>query len=122
MKFEVAFGISTTLFVALTFGDLLQSTAATPGQRSVAKKTSAPELEADTGAAINYFNQGVNATNAKNYLQAIQMYKASRAADPDYLNAYVNEVAAYMSLNRPDLAIDTATKGIAKCNKNNDDD
>jgi tetratricopeptide (TPR) repeat protein len=122
MKFKSAFGISTTLFVAAVSGHLLQSAEAAPPQKQASKKTTAPERDVNTGAAITYFNQGVGATNAKNYLQAVQFYKASRDADPDYLNAYVNEVASYLSLSRPDLAIDTASKGIARCNKNNDDD
>ena len=121
MKFKLAFGISTTLLVAAVAGNILQSSEAAPPQKPGAKKTSAPAQVADYGAAVAYFNQGVGAGNAKNYLQAVQLYKASRAADPDYLNAYVNEVASYLSLNRPDLAIDTASKGIARCNKNNDD-
>jgi tetratricopeptide (TPR) repeat protein len=121
MKFKLAFGISTTLLVAAMAGNILQSTEAAPVQKPAAKKTSAPAQDADYGAAVAYFNQGVGATNAKNYLQAVQLYKASRDADPDYLNAYVNEASSYLSLNRPDLAIDTASKGIARCNKNNDD-
>jgi tetratricopeptide (TPR) repeat protein len=122
MQLKMAFGISTLLLVTTLSANGLRATGATPAQKSPAKKNNAPAQEADTGAAITYFNQGVNATNAKNYLQAVQLYKAAREADPGYLNAYVNEVSAYLSLKRPDLAVDTASKGIAKCNKNDNDD
>ncbi len=94
--------------------------AAAPVKKPLNKKAS-PAKEVDTGSAITYFNQGVSATQSNNFLQAIQYYKAARDADPNFLNAYINELTSYLSLKRPDLAVDIATKGIAICNKNDNE-
>lgn len=86
------------------------------------KKTSKPKQQAkskaptrahesDFGLALDYYNLGCEATQAKDYRRAIIYYARARKADPNFLAPYNNEGCAYMALGRNDLAFDVLNAG-----------
>lgn len=76
----------------------------------------------DTRQAVEYCNAGYQAEKAKNHQLAVRYYQLARQADPTVLATYLNEGGSYLSLKRPDLAIDVLTKGINLDRKNKESD
>ncbi len=110
-----ALSLQTTLGAGKTANTKLANTKpASP------KKAAAPAPDVEPGLAIEYYNKGVMAGAAANYLQAIQYYEAARKADPQLLTVYLNEGGSYLKLKRTDLAIEILTKGIDQYKKNNE--